>query len=178
MSATATRPRRVLDEHAATAGPSRRSRRVAGVVTASLFLVGGGAAYAYWTITGAGTGSVTTGDVSAVTVNQTTTITDLAPGVAPQALSGDFSNPNDGPVYITSVTASISSVVKAAGAPAGTCDATDYTLADATMPVAAEVAPGDAQGSWTGATIAFNNKATTNQDACKGATVNLAYDAS
>jgi hypothetical protein len=42
------------------------------------------------------------------------------------------------------------------------------------MTVNAEVASGNAKGSWTGATIKFNNKAS-NQDQCKGATVNLAY---
>ncbi len=42
------------------------------------------------------------------------------------------------------------------------------------MNVDAEVPAGTSQGSWSGATIKFNNKAT-NQDACKGATVNLAY---
>jgi len=73
------------------------------------------------------------------------------------------------------VTVSISSVVKAGGAPAGTCDATDYTLSNATMSVGAEVPAGNGKGSWTGATLAFNDKAATNQDACKGATVNLAY---
>ena len=40
------------------------------------------------------------------------------------------------------------------------------------MTVGAEVAAGSAKGAWTGATIKFNNKAT-NQDQCKGATVNL-----
>lgn len=157
---------------------SARSRRAAGVLTAALFLVGGGAAYAYWTVSGAGSGSVTTADVDSVTINQTSTVTDLAPGVAAQTLSGDFDNPNDGPVYITSVTVSIDSVTKAAGAPAGTCDASDYTLTGATVPVGTEVASGDGKGAWTGATIAFNNKPTTNQDACKGATVNLSYTAS
>lgn len=177
-TSTTSRPRRAVVETAAPDGRTRRSRRVAGIVTASLFLVGGGAAYAYWTIGGSGSGSVTTGDVSAVTINQTTTITDLAPGVAAQALSGTFDNPNDGPVYITSVVASIASVTKAAGAAAGTCDATDYTLADASMPVGLEVAAGTGTGAWTGATIAFNNKTSANQDACKGATVNLSYTAS
>ena len=42
------------------------------------------------------------------------------------------------------------------------------------MSVNAEVAAGTAKGSFTGATIRFNDKAT-NQDACKGATVGLAY---
>ena len=64
-----------------------------------------------------------------LTAVQTTTVADLRPGGAAQNLSGNFTNPAaNGPVYVTSVTASISSVVKAGGAVAGTCDATDYTL--------------------------------------------------
>ena len=42
------------------------------------------------------------------------------------------------------------------------------------MTVNAEIAAGTGKGLFTGATIKFNNKAT-NQDACKGAPVNLAY---
>ena len=98
----------------------------------------------------------------------------MSPGDTAQTLSGTFTNTNSGPVYVTSVVASISSVTKAGGAPAGTCDATDYTLANATMAVGAEVPAGTGVGSWSGATIKFNDKVT-NQDACKGATVNRAY---
>jgi len=43
------------------------------------------------------------------------------------------------------------------------------------MPVGAQVPAGSAQGAWTGATIAFNNKTSVNQDACKNATVNFSY---
>lgn len=120
-------------------------------------------------------GTATSGSNAPITVVQTSTPTNLRPGGTAQTLSGNFTNPNDSPVYVTSVTASIASVTKAAGAPAGTCDATDYTLAGATMSVGAEVPSGTAQGSWTGATISFNNKAAVNQDACKGATVNFSY---
>jgi hypothetical protein len=98
----------------------------------------------------------------------------MYPGDSAQTISGNFNNTNSGPAYVGTVTASIASVTKAVGAPAGTCDATDFTLASAAMTVNAEVPAGSAQGSWTGATIKFNNKAS-NQDACKGATVNLAY---
>ncbi len=66
-------------------------------------------------------------------------------------------------------------MTKAAGAVAGTCDATDYTLANAAMTVGAQVPAGTGVGAWTGATIQFNNKGGSNQDQCKGATVNLAY---
>jgi hypothetical protein len=65
-------------------------------------------------------------------------------------------------------------VTKAVGAPAGTCDDTDYTLANAVVTVNAEVLADDSS-TWTGPTIKFNNKPSTNQDPCKGATVNLAY---
>jgi len=133
-----------------------------------------GVAFAYWTMTGAGTGTASAGNVSALTVVQTTVLNPMYPGDSPQTISGDFNNPNPGPVYVTSVTASIGSVTKAGGAPAGTCDATDFTLANATMTVGAEVPSGNAKGAWTGATIHFNDKSTI-QDACKGATVNLSY---
>jgi hypothetical protein len=101
-------------------------------------------------------------------------ISDLRPGGSPQTLSGDFTNANDGPVYVDTVTASIASI--SGGGP--TCDADDYTLSNAVMTVEAEVPVGAGVGSWTGATIAFNDKAGENQDDCKNATVNLAYTAS
>jgi len=147
------------------------------VLTAVLVLVGGGAAFAYWTAGGSGTGSASTAaSTTAITAVQTSTVSALAPGAAAQTLSGNFTNTNSGPVYVTTVVASIASVTKSGTAVAG-CDATDYTLANATMTVGAQVQAGSAQGSWTGATLQFNNKAT-NQDACKGATVNLAYTVS
>jgi hypothetical protein len=151
-------------------------RRLAPFAIALLALVAFSAvAYAYWTVLGSGTGSGTAATgTSNLTVVQTTVLTPMYPGDTAQTLSGNFTNPNPGPVYVSTVTASISSVTKATGAPSGTCDATDYTLANATMTVNAEVAAGTAKGAWTGATIHFNDKVT-NQDACKGATVNLAY---
>jgi hypothetical protein len=150
-------------------------KRLVVIVTAALLLTGGGIAFAYWSAGGSGTGSATTGTNVPITAAQTSTISGMAPGDSAQTLSGNFNNSNSSPVYVTSVVASISSVDKAVGAPAGTCDASDYTLASATMTVNAEVAAGSAKGAWTGATIKFNDKPSTNQDGCKGATVNLAY---
>ena len=158
----------IRDEH------TSRKKKVAAITTGMVLV--GGAAYAYWTANGTGTGlGSTLSGVTALTAVQRSTVSDLQPGTAPQALSGDFNNPNDGPIYVATVTASIASVVKAGGAPAGPCDATDYTLSNATMTVNAEVAPGMAVGGWSGASIEFHNKPSTNQDGCKGATVNLAY---
>ena len=98
----------------------------------------------------------------------------MYPGDTAQTISGDFDNGNDGPVYVTSVTVSIAGVDKAAGAPAGDCDETDFTLADPTMNVGRQVPVGTGVDAFTGASIKFNNKAV-NQDGCKNATVTLAY---
>jgi hypothetical protein len=98
----------------------------------------------------------------------------MFPGDSAQTISGTFGNTNSGPIRVNTVTVSIASVTKAGGAVAGTCDETDYTLASPVMTVNAEIPVGDPQGAWTGATLKFNNKGS-NQDQCKGATVNLAY---
>lgn len=131
-------------------------------------------AYAYWTAGGSGSGSASAGTTTPLTAKQSSTLTAMYPGDSAQTISGTFDNPNPGPIYVTSVTVSVGAVTKAAGAEAGTCDATDFTVANATMTVGAEVAAGTSKGTFSGATIKFNNKAT-NQDACKNATVALSY---
>ena len=156
--------------------PTKKSAAI--MVAAVTVVAAGGAAFAYWTAGGSGTGSgATAASSSNVTVVQTSTISAMQPGDAAQTLSGKFNNPNTGPAYVGTVTASISGVTKDPGAVAGVCDASDYTLANAAMTVNAEVPAGNNVGSWTGATIKFNNKGT-NQNQCKGATVALAYTVS
>lgn len=155
---------------------SQKKKRTLGLGGLAILLIAVGA-IAYWTAGGDGTGSAEAGTTEDVVVNQTTVLTAMYPGDSAQTISGTFTNDNDGPIYVGTVTASISSVTKATGAPAGTCDATDFTLGSAAMTVGAEVSVGTAVGAWTGATLQFNNKAT-NQDACKGATVTLAYEIS
>ena len=149
-----------------------KKKTVVAAVVALVMFGGALAAYAYWSTTGSGTGSATTGTSAAITAVQTSTISDLRPGGAAQTLSGNFTNTtnNGGSVYVTTVTASISGV----SGGAGSCSAADYTLANAVMSVGADIPAGTAQGSWTGATIQFNNTGS-NQDGCKGATVALAY---
>jgi hypothetical protein len=151
-------------------------RRLVPVGAALLALmVASGVAYAYWTANGSGTGTAAAAPgVTDLTVNQTTVLNPMYPGDSAQTISGNFDNPNSGPVYVSTVTVSIDSVVKDPGAPAGTCDATDFTLSPTQATVNAEVPAGNGVGAWTGPAIQFNNKAS-NQDACKGATVNLAY---
>jgi len=154
-------------------------RRVVSVAIAMVALLAfSGVAFAYWTAGGSGTGTATAATgTTPVAVIQTSALTAMYPGDTAQTLSGNFNNPNSGPVYVSTVVASIASVSKASGAVAGTCDATDFTLANATGTVNAEIPAGTAKGSWSGPTIKFNDKGT-GQDQCKGATVNLSYTAS
>ncbi|MFL4472998.1 hypothetical protein ACIPVK_03250 [Paeniglutamicibacter sp. MACA_103] len=140
------------------------------VIIAAALLVIGGVAYAYWSNIGSGTGTADTGTNQSLVINQTSTVTGLAPGLPAQPLSGNFDNPNSGPVYVTAVTATVTGTDKTG------CTATDYTIAG-TAAVNAEVPAGSGVGSWSGLTIQFNNKAT-NQDACKNAVVSISYTGS
>lgn len=144
----------------------------------ALALVGaGGAAYAFWSGAGLGTGTaaVDPGTTTSVVVDQTSVLAPMAPGVAAQALSGHFTNNVTGatPVQVTSVTASVASVSKG-GTVLTTCTASDFTITNAVMPVNLLIPVGDPEGAWSGATIAFNSTSA-NQDGCKGATVNIGY---
>ncbi len=146
-----------------------------GIATGALVLVAGsGVAYAYWTNSGTGSGSATTGTNAALTVNQTSTVTAMAPGVAAQPLSGNFDNPNSGPVFIKTVAATVTSTGVVG------CTAADYTITGTSIigsaaPGAGDSVPaGTSVGSWSGLSIAFNNTAS-NQDACKGAVITIGY---
>jgi hypothetical protein len=160
-----------------SSAPTKRKRKVA-LVAAALVGAASVGAYAFWTSTGAGTGSAATSSgAAAVTVVQTSTPAGLAPGAPAQPLSGTFTNPNNAAVWINSVSVSISDVVDSGGTSLGSaCDADDYTISGSPIAIGAEVLADDTS-TWSGATIAFNNKPGVDQNACKGATVELAYTA-
>ena len=154
---------------------TKNKRRVTKVVAvAAALVVAGGAAFAWWTAGGSGTGSASTGTTTALTVTQSSPITGLAPGVGPQTLSGTFNNANTGPVYVSTLTVTISSITQAVGA-VGSCTAGDYQITGSPLAIGAEVPVGSSP--WSGPQIAFVNLPT-NQDGCKGATVNLSYSVS
>lgn len=156
---------------------SRMLNKKSAAFVTVLLLVAAGGAYAYFTQTGSGSGTATTGSGSAITVNQTSSITGLTPGSAPQALSGTFDNPNPGSVRVASVTATLAAgaVTDGAGAAITGCDNTDYVIAGATTTVNQTLTPGNGVGTWSGPTLAMVNKTGSNQDACKGAIVHVTY---
>jgi hypothetical protein len=146
------------------------SKKSVTAATAALVLVGGGAAFAYWTTTGSGTGTATAGDVTALTVKQTSSVAGLYPGGPALTLSGNFDNPNSGKVFVASVSATVTGTDHAG------CTAADFEIGGS-APVGTEINPGTGVGSWTGLTLRLVDSSA-NQDACKGATVALAYTAS
>jgi hypothetical protein len=133
-------------------------------------------AAAYWQSGGTATGDAHV--IKPLGVNQTADLGPVSPGVPAQTLSGTFENINGQPVHVSTVRVSIAKVIKAPGAAAGTCDASDFTLDHRSIRVDADVPSGRGTGSWSGGTVAFNNKAGVNQNACQGATVKLGYTTS
>jgi hypothetical protein len=130
-------------------------------------------ATAYWQ-----SGGTSTGDAhlaQPLTVNQTADLGPVNPGAPAQTLSGTFDNRNGHAIHVASIRVSIAKVIKARGAAAGSCDASDFTLTQRTIAVAADVPDGRGTGNWSGGAVAFNNKPGIDQNACQGATVKLRY---
>jgi hypothetical protein len=141
-------------------------------LTGGLVLIGG-VAFAYWTQGGSGTGSAATGTTVPITVNQTTTVTGLAPGANPVALTGTFSNTNAATVKVTGLTAVVSGVSPATG-----CSPSDYVIGGtASIGNSGDVPNGTNVGSWSGLTVAFKNDPAVNQNGCKNATITITYTA-
>lgn len=135
----------------------------------------GVAAYAFWTNSGTGTGTAATGTNVGITVNQTSTPTGLYPGGSPQALSGNFTNTNAGPVQVHQVTATLTSITGAGtDGTKPACTTADYALTSNPVTVDAEIAAGTAQGAWGPINLAMVDGAA-NQDNCKSATVHITY---
>lgn len=139
------------------------------VIGAICLLMATAGAYAYWTQAGSGTGSADTGTSVALTIEQDTVVTGLAPGAPAVALEGSITNPGTGTVRVASVTVAIASVTGGDGV----CTAANYAIANPTDSTTGDIA-GGASVDWSGPTIRMVDTGV-NQDGCKNATVNLTY---
>ena len=137
-----------------------------GAVAATVLTVGvlGGAAYAYFTSTGSGTGTATVNSSSAWTLSSTS-VTGLGPSLPAQSLVGSATNLLGQKEYIGTVTPTVTSTSNVG------CTSADFTLTAGV--IAADTVSG-ATGLNFG-TIAFNDRAGVNQNACEGVTVNIAF---
>ena len=75
------------------------------VLAAALVLIAGGAAFAYWTSGGTGTGTAATGTSAAVNAVQTSVVADMVPGDSQRRPSAAPSpTPTPSRSYVTAVT--------------------------------------------------------------------------
>jgi len=124
---------------------------------------------------GAATPGCSRAATPAFSIAQVSTIDGLAPGAPAVEIELVGTNTGNATLVVRKVVARITSVSKAPLAAAGRCDATDYVILGALMPVN-ETVPPDETVEITGATIGFSDRPH-NQDACKGAMVHLSYAA-
>ncbi len=143
---------------------TRKKSLVVGIVAASLL---GGSAIAYWTTTGAGTGSATVGNSNG-TISLTAIV--AGPAIVPGEARGvtfTASNAGSSNLYVGDIT--LASVSVDAGHPL--CAVADFTMANVTSNT--NVLAGATGQSVTGlGSLVFANTAL-NQDPCKGATITL-----
>ena len=156
--------------------------------TALLTAIGGGVAFAYWSTTGTGSGTATSSaGASSLTITQATAPADLAPGVAPEAVTGTITNKAANSAYVNTITVTITGVDS--GHP--TCSAADFGLTAGapgttaltksgakqtlTLNVQQELAATNGSVNFPAFAIGFANDPGSAQDGCKGATPQLSY---
>jgi hypothetical protein len=154
----------------------RNSKRIKIVAGGTAVLMGGGIAFAYWTTSGAGTGSATAGSDTGVTIAQLGSTSGLVPGGPAQPIDFTITNPATFNQFVTSVEVSITDVVGGDDSALPECTADDFTVVQPDA-ISEDLTPGAHGYAVSGATIALKNLAT-NQDNCKDAVVSLAFNAS
>lgn len=151
-----------------------RKKRVA-ITTAALVAIGGGAAFAYWTSQGTGTGSAATGTTEPFTVTSSTaTGGPLTPGGPSQTVAFDVTNPGTGVQHLTNVKVTVADADGDAWTDPSGCSFEDYAVGTAVF-TPGDIAPGEKVSGTV--TITMNNLPE-NQDACKGLAVPLHFSAS
>ena len=157
-------------------------RRKLLIASVACTVLTGGTALAYWTSSGSGSGTASTGNSTAIAVTQGVSIAGLYPGGPSQALSGTFDNNGTGatPGTIGSITASVAAFTSQTDAGKPACTEADYQITgSASGPYSVPVGAG--VGSWSGLGIQMVDKPTgnpaNNQDNCQGLDVTINYTA-
>lgn len=149
-----------------------RTRKV--VATTAALVLTGGAAFAFWSSTGNGTGSATTGTDTPFTVTSSpATGGPLTPGGPTQTVPFTVVNPGTGVQNLATVTVTVAGPGGTTWADVPGCSALDYTVGTPAF-TAGQIAAG---ASVSGTVTITMNNLSTNQDACKNATVPLYFSA-
>ena len=156
---------------------TKRFRVALGVVVA---LSATGAALAYFTGLGAGTGNAQAGTSSPVTLNATINpgVGGILPGGNPAAVTFSAVNPGSGKQYVGTVTltgvqafSDSAHTTNISGTGAGKCDTTAFTMAAVTENQ--NIPPGTTALSTPGSLVFADSGA--NQDGCKSAYLVASY---
>ena len=153
-----------------------RKRRIVAVVAAvGIVAAGGSLAFAYWTDTGTGVGTATTGFSTNFAVTSTDpTGNPLTPGGPTQTVAFTVKNNGSGSQLLSSVLTTVALANGDDWTATEGCSAADYTVGTPTVTYG-QIAAG-AQVSGT-VTVTMNNL-DSDQGGCKGATVPLYFVAS
>lgn len=154
---------------------SRRKKRLAIAGAVVLTFSGAGAAFAYWSSTGSGTGAATTGSNTAFTVAAATAVGTISPGGAGQTVNFTVTNPGPGTQQLTNVAVTMAGPTGTAWAPTGGCLIGDYTATVTTQPVSSPTVLAAGATTGNGVVTVTLASSSANQDACKGQTVPLYF---
>ena len=184
---------------------SRRKSRLIMAVAAVVTVAGTGIAFAYWTATGSGTGSATTGQSTAFTIANPTlgqlqdnggpvstiallagspaidvgdnasVVATISPDGAGQTIDFTVTNPGPGTQNLTAVSVRMADANGTTWVPTGDCDIADYDVAITAL---APVGPLAVGGTSEGTAQVTLTDSGANQDDCQGQTVPLYFVAS
>jgi len=142
---------------------TKKNKIAAVAASAALVAVSGGAAYAYWSTTGTGNGSAAAAAGTQPVSISVTVDPGVAPGT-PKTITYAAANPNASNTQVTLANPQVTTD-KAGCLPA---------WFDATVPGGPTNVPANATATALGTgTLTLNDSSTTNQDACKGATITV-----
>lgn len=147
---------------------SRKARSaIVGVATASTLVLSCGVAYAYWSVTGSGTGAASAGSANGLTTGTATVTGTLYPG---GTVTGAIVISNSNP-FAVKITSAIFGAATVATAGSGSCTTTGVTFVAVTAPSAGSPLIVAARTTQNG-TVTLNYTATmdnTSDTGCQGA---------
>ena len=153
---------------------ARSKRRKIVALTAAFAVAGSGAAFAFWTATGAGNGVAASGTIAGFVVTSEAPIGAITPGGAGSLVNFTVTNPSTATQTLTTVTVTLADNTGTPWAPTGACLIADYNV-NVTQP-----APGPmlADGVEPGSVTVTLDNTGVNQDDCQGQVVPLYFVAS
>jgi len=161
----------------------KMNKKTTAILATGLLLASAGGAYAYWTTTGSGTGSATTGTTSLFTiVNAATTGSALSPNGPTQTATFNVHNPGSGSQFVSSVVVSVANSDGSPWTSVTGCSASDFSLNTGSVGAAATLLPAEnlatgADSTQQSVTIRLIDSGSP-QNGCKSVTVPLHYSVS